>query len=111
MDEISSVMSNLSISIQTQNFYDFASKLSAFNDSLNLLIDSNGNSLFHLITWHLLKESECLKFWNKLVEEYEMRYGNENENLIKAMVDSQNDTDSYTPLMNAVKNNLRVNFI
>ena len=40
-----------------------------------------------------------------------MRYGNENENLIKAMVDSQNDTDSYTPLMNAVKNNLRVNFI
>ena len=38
MDEISSVMSNLSISIQTQNFYDFASKLSAFNDSLNLLI-------------------------------------------------------------------------
>ena len=105
------IKASLSIFMQTTDVMGYTYTLKNTTVTLSSLQDPSGSNIFHDISECIVKESYLLEYLEILVLEFNDRYFEESNEMIKNMLNKPAGREKQTPLMGAVKHNRKVFYI
>lgn len=108
MEQGHDVKAALSIYMQTLDTISFTSTLKSTHLPLNMLHEPSGMNIFHDIADCVVKESYLIEYLEILKSEFNDRYFEGSQEMIKSMLNQHGGRDRLTPLMCAVRHNRKV---
>jgi hypothetical protein len=102
------VKAALSISMQTVDVIGYTFTLKNTKATLTSLQDPSGSNIFHDIADCVVKECYLLQYLEILKTEFNDRYFEETQEVMRGMLNQRTLRENLTPLMLAVKHNRKV---
>jgi ankyrin repeat protein len=108
MEDPAIVKANLIIAMQTQNIRSYKEIIKSTIVPLFNIKDSSGCNLFHDIACQMTNEDYLLEIFQALVHEFNERYYEESNEILKSMLAAEKKSDLNTPFLDAIIYNRKV---
>lgn len=102
------VKASLCINMQTLDTLSFTMTVKNTTVPLSSLQEPSGVNIFHEIANCLVRETFLLQFLEILISEFQDRYFDEAESIIKSMINTGTGREGQTPLMISLQHNRKV---
>ena len=97
------IKASLSVFMQTLDTISFTNTLRKTRVPMTSLQEPNGLNIFHEIANCTVKESYLLQYLEILISEFQDRYFDESNEIIKKMINIPAGREYQTPIMHAVR--------
>jgi hypothetical protein len=111
MEEGIGIKANLIIALQTSNIQSFEKVVRTSDVPLYNLKDSHGCNIFHDLAVSVVKEDVLIDMLNVLIQEFNDRYFDDADDVLRNMLNSPKHQDGQFPLMDAVFYNKKVRYL